>query len=175
MFNPYHHFFFSNGFLYAPPPSEPFKPVSEPRLVVFLPNDTGASEELVTGSVRPGEIGAGDRASASAFWFNAESAFLGCDNKGPEPCVMTISAFSYDKSSTNEILKHQQNVTIPACLATDDCSLQHVDFDAEMTALSGIEIRAFVGVSQRIWFMDNLAMSWYNNTCAAGLLRQESR
>jgi hypothetical protein len=39
--NPYHHLTFSDGYVYAPAPSEPYAPVSSPHLAVFLSNATG--------------------------------------------------------------------------------------------------------------------------------------
>lgn len=125
--------------------------------------------------MRPGELGAGDRASESAFWFNAYSAYLGCDNQGPEDCEMVINGFTYQDFSQEEVLTYQQNATIPACTAMQDCKLQLVEFAKVMTGLTGLQITAFVGGAKRIWFMDNLSMGWYNNTCAAGLLRQRSQ
>ncbi|KAI4794334.1 hypothetical protein E4T44_12515, partial [Aureobasidium sp. EXF-8845] len=66
--NPYHHMYFSNGFVYAPPPSLPFLPVSSPHLVMFVANETDNHSE---GGQLSGEIGAGRRRSSSAFWFDA--------------------------------------------------------------------------------------------------------
>ncbi|GAB7357138.1 hypothetical protein MBLNU459_g7933t1 [Dothideomycetes sp. NU459] len=175
VFNPYHHLFFSNGFVYIPPPTDPFPPISPPRLIMFLTNDTGPTSSTDAGLEQSGEIGTGDRASSSAFWFNTYSAYLGCDNEGPDPCIMQISGFVWQASSNTEISAYQQNVTIPACPGLVDCRLRQTSFSSAMTGLSGIRIQALVGDEKRAWYMDNLAMGWYNNTCSAGLLRQMSR
>lgn len=53
------------------------------------------SSEPFAGNVLPGEIGAGPCASVNAYWFNAYSAFFGCDD-GPADCVMQISGYQYD-------------------------------------------------------------------------------
>lgn len=176
VFNPYHHLYFSNGYVYIPPPTDPFPPISEPRLVMFLTNETGASDNVDAGDLRPGEISAGKYASESAFWFNAYSAYLGCDNAGPGDCTMLISGYAYyDASPSDQVLVHQFNATLPPCPGMKNCTLSKVDFPAEFEGLSGIQVEAFKGNETKMWFMDNLSMGWYNNTCAAGLLRQRSQ
>lgn len=142
---------------------------------MFLTNDTGPTSSTDAGLERPGEIGTGVRSSVSAFWFNVYSAYLGCDNEGPSSCIMQISAYIWQASSESEILAYQQNVMLPSCPGFNDCKLEKVNFATSMTGLSGIRIQAFVGGQQKMWFMDNLAMGWYNNTCSAGLLRQSTR
>lgn len=141
---------------------------------MFLTNETGPTSSTDAGLERSGEIGTGDRASSSAFWFNAYSAYLGCDNDGPDACIMQISAYVWQASSNSEILAYQQNATLPPCPGFKDCKLEQVNFATSMKGLSGVRIQAFVGTEQKMWFMDNLAMGWYNNTCSAGLIRQMS-
>lgn len=175
VFNPYHHMYFSNGYVYLPPPREPFSPISEPRLIMFLTNETGPSNNPNAGGQRPGEIGAGDRASESAYWFNAYSAYLGCDNEGPDDCTMQISGYVWQSGTQDDVLAFRQNISLPACPDYQNCKLQQVEFNKNMVGLSGIQIQAFVKDEQRMWFMDDLAMGWYNNTCEAGLLRMMSR
>lgn len=174
VFNPYHHLYFSNGFVYMPPPSDPFPPISQPRLVMFLTNETGPTSSPDARGEHAGEIGAGDRASESAFWFNAYSAYLGCDNEGPENCTMQVSGYKY-KGGQKESLAHQANFTIEGCPKFKDCHLKKVKFPREMVGLSGVQFQAFVGGKKRAFFMDDLALGWSNNTCAAGLLRSKSR
>lgn len=176
VFNPYHHLTFSNGFVYIPPPTDPFPPVSAPPLIMFLTNETGPSNNPDAGLVRPGEISAGVYSSNSAFWFNAYSAYLACDNSGPDDCTMSISGYTYLTGTDNdETLAYQHNVTILPCPGYKDCHLQKVDFPPMFKGLSGLQIQAYVGGEQKMWFMDDLSMGWSNNTCAAGLLRQRSR
>jgi len=69
------------------------------------------------------------------------------------------------------------NVEIPACktLTSENCQLQKVEFPQSFRSLTGLQIQAFTGNQQRMFFMDDLAMAWSNNTCAAGLLRQSSQ
>ncbi|KAL1306693.1 hypothetical protein AAFC00_005363 [Neodothiora populina] len=174
VFNPYHHLYFANGYVYIPPPSDPFPPVSEPRLVMFLTNETGPSDNPGAGGEHVGEIGAGDRASQSAFWFNAYSAYLGCDNAGPEDCTVQVSGYVF-QGSGKEVMAYQQNFTLPGCPGFDNCRLKHVFFPKSMVGLSGLQFQASVNGEHRVFFMDNLSLGWYNNTCAAGLMRTRSK
>lgn len=177
VFNPYHHMFFSNGYAYAPPPSDPYPPISAPRLAVFLPNASAISDSTGSpdaGGERPGELGAGPRASLNAFWFNAYSAYLGCDNSGTQPCSLQISGYAWN--GTDESLVAQQTATLPACADMVNCTLTQVVFDEGFSHnLTGLQFAATVGGIMQVFYMDNLSMGWYNNTCAAGLQRQMSR
>ncbi|PSK46475.1 hypothetical protein B9Z65_5443 [Elsinoe australis] len=175
VFSPYHHFVFSQGYVYAPLPETPFQAVTPPHLAVFITNETGAPNVPSPGFVRPGEIGAGARLSDQAHWFNAYSAYLGCDNTDSPGCMYEISGYVYDRSSRAEILAYQSNVTVPACPTLHDCLLTFVDFPLDMRGLSGFQIRAFAGDQQRIWFMDELALGWWDNSCEAGQIRTRSR
>lgn len=141
---------------------------------MFLTNETGPSNNPHAGGQRAGEIGAGNRASNSAFWFNAYGAYLGCDNEGPDECVMQISGYTWQKDGEEELLAYQQNVTLPPCPDYKDCKLTPITFAGSMKGLSGIRFQAFVNGDQRMWYIDDLALGWYNNTCSAGLLRVRS-
>ncbi|KAI9881181.1 MAG: hypothetical protein M1830_007159 [Pleopsidium flavum] len=179
IFNPYHHLDFSGGYSYAPPPTDPFQPISPPHLAVFAANlsgltplDFGAPD---AGSEALGEFGAGDRAYDSAYWIDAYGAAMGCDNKGPEDCIVTFSGFAYSESSHQEVLKTSLNVSIPPCPALKNCILHPVSLGYGFTGLSGLSILARVADKPVIWFMDDVQLAWSNNTCAAGLERSESR
>jgi len=175
IFSPYHHFTFSQGYVYAPLPKTPFQAVSPPHLAVFVTNSSGAPDVPSSGFVRPGELGAGYRLSQSAYWFNAYSAYLGCDYSNPTGCIYEVSGYIYDSASQTEVLAYQTNLTVPGCTKLMDCQLSFVEFPNDYQGLSGLQIRAFGREDQRIWFMDELALGWYDNTCSAGLLRSRSR
>ena len=173
IFSPYHHFDFSEGYVYAPRPAEPYQPVSKPHLAVFLTNGTGASNAVTGGYIHPGEIGS-EVTAMDAFWFNAFSVYLGCDNAGPDVCRFEISGYTFTGFSEDEVLAYQQNATTSPCPSRKNCQLEQVIFPSEIKGLSGLQIRAFVGEEQRIWFMDNLELGWYNTSCAAGLQRAQA-
>lgn len=125
--------------------------------------------------VKPGEFGDGPRDSMSAYWFDAYSAWLGCDDEGPEPCTMVMKAYTWSPYAKAEILSYSQNVTMPPCPGFKNCHLRQVSFPASFRSLSGLQIQAFVGKEERMFFMDDLALHWSNSSCAAGLQRQMSQ
>ncbi|CAD0083442.1 unnamed protein product [Aureobasidium vineae] len=175
VFNPYHHMYFSDGFVYAPPPTLPFLPVSSPRLVMFVANKTSDNENHSEGGQVSGEIGAGTRRSSSAFWFNARSAYLGCDNHSAYQCKLQITGLVYNEHTKSEVAAFHQTVSLLSCLLPDNCELKKVYFDSSMKELSGLRIQASANEEPVSWFMDNLALGWSDNTCAAGLLRGRSQ
>ncbi|XTI88053.1 hypothetical protein V2W45_1520482 [Cenococcum geophilum] len=157
IFNPYHHLFFANGYV-------TFSPTSALNVAMFFPGPTLLSSEPFAGNVLPGEIGAGPCASVNAYWFNAYSAFFGCDD-GPADCVMQIS-----------VLEAQENAMIPTCHGFKNCHLTPVTFSGHSRNLSGIQFDAFInGTGPQVFMMDSLAMGWVNNTCSVGILRIRNR
>ena len=88
---------------------------------------------------------------------------------------MVLSGYTWNQAAKTEVLSYTQNATIPACVDFKDCHLQKVDFPESFRGLSGLQIQAFVENEQKIFFMDDLALHWSNNTCAAGMLRQSSQ
>ncbi|KAK4903407.1 hypothetical protein LTR27_000338 [Elasticomyces elasticus] len=166
--NPYHHLTFSDGYVYAPQPSEPYLPSSEPHLAVFLANGTGVTAR----SVQPGEIGDGPYESNSAFWFDAFSAMMGCDNAGPDPCTIVFTGYTYSAAAKDEIATYTQNATVAPCPALNNCPLQPVSFPTSFRSLSGVRMQAFVGNEQRMFLLDDMELGWSNNTCQAGMTRQ---
>jgi hypothetical protein len=94
MKNPYHHLFYANGYTYVPDKWEPYPAISQPNIAMFLPL-TGRllPNTAFAGTLLPGEIGAGPRASVPAYWFNAYSGYFGCALNGLEPCRLRISGY----------------------------------------------------------------------------------
>lgn len=126
------------------------------------------------GFIRPGEFGDGGSAAQSAFWFNIYSAWLGCDNSGPEPCTYVLTAYTFNAATQSEQQLGTTNATTPACPGFQDCHLEQVTFPSTFQGLSGVQIQAYKGQDQVMFFMDDVSMGWYNNTCAAGLQRLRS-
>lgn len=174
MKNPYHHLFYANGFTYVPDKWEPYPAVSQPNVAMFLPL-TGRllPNTPFAGSLLPGEIGAGPRASVNAYWFNAFSGYFGCALNGLTPCTLRISGYRYDTVLKEEVLVVEQNATIPACWGYINCRLTQIFFSDQFRTLSGIQFNAYtykLGIPQ-VHMMDDLNLEWYNNTCSAGILR----
>ncbi|KAF2147036.1 uncharacterized protein K452DRAFT_282023 [Aplosporella prunicola CBS 121167] len=175
VWNPYHHLIFANGYGYVPPPNEPFKPVSAPHMAIFLPNQTTtALEHPHAGILPPGGIGAGPRASQSAWWFDVYSSYFACDT-ATEPCTIQAIGYQYKPNIKEEYPRVMQNFSIPACPKnfTTECELKKVDFEPGFRALSSIQFQAFFegNSSRQVFVMDDLALGWANNTCEAGLMR----
>ncbi|KAI5269747.1 hypothetical protein E4T47_06859 [Aureobasidium subglaciale] len=184
IFNPYHHMYFSDGFVYAAPGSRPFGgSASDRRLVMFVANNTGDSDNHNEGGQLPGEFGAGIRRSSSAFWFNAHSALIGCDGLDTSAdCTVQITGLVYNNETKAEFAAFEQTVMLPPCsphtgnIAMINCQLTEVRFAQSMQELSGLRVQAFSNAgTARSWFMGDLTLGWSNNTCAAGLLRGRSQ
>jgi hypothetical protein len=179
IFSPYHHLTFSQGYIHAGSPKQPFAPHSGDQLAVFLASANGTNDtawhqpgfSANSPRTEPGEITDGPYDGMPAFWFNARGAWLGCDNDGPEPCVFNITGWTWNSQLTNEVATYNTLVEIPPCPAFENCQLQHVDFPESFRGLSGIQIQAFANNKPRMFFMDDLELSWSDNTCAAGMQR----
>ncbi|MCJ1398743.1 hypothetical protein MMC11_001944 [Xylographa trunciseda] len=179
IFNPYHHLVWSQGFAYAPPPSDPFPPISPPQLAVFVTNQSANVHPVnLTSPPGPGddvdgEFGAGPNFGNSAFWINAYSAYLGCANAGPEDCEMTINGYALDAAFANNVLVARQTVYQPPCVGLVNCALMKVTFTQDFQNLTGLQVIASVGTNPLMytWYMDNLEVGWADNSCEAGTIR----
>lgn len=68
LINPYHHLFWASGYTEVPDKWEPYPAISQPNVAMFLPL-TGRlfPNQPFTGTLLPGEMGAGPRASVDAY------------------------------------------------------------------------------------------------------------
>nr|OQO30623.1 hypothetical protein B0A51_03563 [Rachicladosporium sp. CCFEE 5018] len=177
IWNPYHHLTFADGCVYAPLPKEPYSPHSGSKLAVFLGNGTGKTlspSAMSPGSTggEPGEISNGQYDGNTAFWFDARTAWVGCDNLGPASCLLNVTGYIWDANINDDIGAHKTQYTVPPCPQQQNCQLVPITFPPSFRALTGLQIQAFVGEQQRMFFLDDLALGWSNDTCAAGLTRQ---
>jgi len=174
MKNPYHHLFYANGFAYVPDKWEPYAAISQPNIALFLP--LGGSllpNSAFAGTLLPGELGAGPRASVDAYWFNAYSGYFGCALNGITPCSLRVYGYRYHGALGREVLVAEQEFTLPACPGYVHCRLTRVTLGAGFEGLSGIQFKAFtqhLGIPQ-MFMMDNVQLGWWNNSCSAGILR----
>jgi hypothetical protein len=130
--------------------------------------------ENYTGQLQPyqdvnGMFGAGDNYANSAFWFNAESAWIGCENPGPGLTLLTVSGYRFISEAQGTGLKVRQNFYQPPCAAQKNCPLLPLDFGPNFTNLSALQIEATLhGSSVPVtWYMDDLQLTWSNNSCEA--------
>jgi hypothetical protein len=172
--NPYHHLFYANGYTDVPDKWEPYPAISQPNIAMFLPlSGRLLPNQPFTGFLLPGELGAGPRASVSAYWFNAYSGYFGCALNGITPCLLRISGYRYDGVLKEEVLVAEQNTTIRPCSGYIGCRLTQISFNDEFRGLSGIQFNAYtagLGIPQA-HMLDDLQLEWYNNSCSAGILR----
>lgn len=151
-------------------PRDPFPPVSPPQLAVYrtdLQVSFDGSSDV--GLESTGEIGAGPRASDSAYWIDAFSLWLGCENFGASDCVITINGYDSDHSTRVA----STTVTQPPCPGAD-CKLAFIKLPDTFRNLIGIHILATVDLKLTTYYFDDLNLGWSNNSCAAQQTRSSS-
>jgi hypothetical protein len=129
------------------------------------------------GTVPDNAFGAGPRAYNSDYWFNAESAYVGCDNGATDPsitCDFVATAYQWDPVNFEEIVIATEHYPQPPCTDFKNCTLSQIFFDSRFEQLSSLSFYAIVQGLQKIFWIDTMELSWYNNTCAAGLARISS-
>lgn len=175
VFNPYHQFDFSDGFVVVPPPTDPYLPSSPPLLLEFIPNFNinGTNTQVGPNSAEEGysgQISDGDGDRTGCFRFNVYGASFGCDSQGPE-CGFTFSGYQLN-ASRKEVQIASQSIAVPACPALANCTLTPVTLDKSFENLAFVRINVTVAQQTKIWWMDDLRLGWYNNSCTTGLCRQ---
>jgi hypothetical protein len=178
LFNPYHKFYFSDGFTIVPPPTDPYLPSSGRLLTEFIP-DFNAN---ITIPVVPvgmangvtGDIGNGRNRALECFDFNARGASLGCDSKGPD-CNWQFTGTVWNASIATEQEVVTQHISTSACPSLINCTLVPILLDANFRNLSSLRINVTVAGEPKIWWMDDLLLAWTDDSCDAGLCRQAHR
>lgn len=165
---PYHHMLFSNGYVLAPKPAEPFQPVSPPYVAAFVDPVKAKAPTNTPNTIEPGEF-AEDNGGNPSFWFDPVSAAVGCDSPSSD-CTLEATAWAWNSSIQDESPLHQHNYTLPPCQG-EDCKLKQIDFPDNFANLTGVQFRAIADSKPRMFFVDNLNMRWSNNSCAAGQQR----
>lgn len=155
-----------------PPPSVPFLPHSGEQLAIYragsglnVNGSPGAGLELV------GEFGSGPRAPYSAFWIDAFSFWIGCENEGPSDCELTINGYELSSSTRTAF----QDVTIPPCPGLENCELTYVELGDDFRNLTGLQILAAVDRQLTVYYLDDVSLAWSNNSCAAQAQRNTVR
>jgi hypothetical protein len=172
--NPYDYMVWGDGWGYVPPPNDPFPPQSGPLLAQWDPsiNNTVLGSPNA-GSIPPGSIGAWRR-NDKHYWFNANSAWVGCDNSATNlslTCDFVATAYQWNNLSQTETVIATQHFHIPPCPDFVKCQLTKIQFNFQFFELSTIQFYANVqGRISKFW-MDSIEMDWYDNSCDAGLAR----
>jgi hypothetical protein len=176
--SPYDKFDWSNGFVVVPPPTDPYLPESAPNLLEFIPNFNVSGTD-VNGPHGPntrefdysGDFAGADRGVTGCFHFNFYGAALGCDSRGPD-CDFTFTGFHLDPATGKEVPFTSQDLSVPACPPLVNCVLSPVTLDDSFQNLTKIRMNVTVASQPKIWWMDDVSMGWFDNSCAKGLCRQ---
>ncbi|KAI6711837.1 hypothetical protein JHW43_005642 [Diplocarpon mali] len=181
LFSPYHKFDFSNGFSVVPPPVDPYLPESKPLLVEFIPNFTVNHTTPASGPNSrqggfSGEIGNADHGATGCFSFNFYGASFGCDSNGPD-CDFTFTGLKYDRESgeTNPVTTQQLSVAACPDLKSLDCLLTSVTLDVTFQNLDSVRLNVTVQGEPKIWWVDDIRLGWFDNTCEQGICRDLAR
>lgn len=163
IFNPYRKLYWADHFGYVPPPSDPYPPASPPQLAVYRASGTASDGSPDAGLEVSGEIGAGPRSSDSAYWIDAHSAAIGCSDGSSSACLLTVHGYVLGQGEPQVT----QIVELPSCPGFRDCSLTDVSFAPEFRNLTGLQMNAAIGNTAVNYYIDDMSLSWSNNSCGA--------
>ena len=173
----YDHFYWSPCWSYVPPPNEPYPPQNGTHLAecVIDPANNKTIADSPAADTPDGTFGGADRASDDRYWFTARSAYVGCDNGSNDTsvtCDFVATGYEWNVAANREFVAVTQHFSLPPCPNNENCQLQQIVFGGQFTALSSLNFYANVQGQVKIFFIDTIALTWFNNTCAAGLARQ---
>lgn len=174
VFNPYHQFDFSDGFTVVPPPIDAYLPSSGPLLLEFIPSFVRGLKGSGPNTAEvgfAGQISDGDHAITGCFVFNMYGASFGCNSTGP-PCDFTFTGLHYDIKTDVVTPVTSQTVSISSCPALSQCHLAPIVLDDTFVGLNAVQIKAAAAGAPLGWWMDDLKLGWFDNSCSAGLCRQ---
>jgi hypothetical protein len=121
-------------------------------------------------------FGAGPRESIDAYWFSAHSAYVACDydaGNWNNTCHFSVTAWVWN--GVEEVPLCTDAYEIPLCHKDEGCQLHQIPFPTSYVGLTSLNFSATVGEESRTFYVDDLSLEWYNNTCEAGLTRISSR
>ncbi|KAI9643274.1 hypothetical protein NHQ30_007890 [Ciborinia camelliae] len=179
LLNPYHHFTFSDGFKVVPPANPlPYVPATAPLFLEFLPSLDVVGSDVSTGVNTQyynwsGQIGTGDKEQTGCFQFNFYAAWVGCIHSGVE-CIFKFSGYKYDTTLKTTSQVAYQEFTVPDCPSSSGCTLTRVGLDSSFKDLSHVLVNANSASYPKLWWMDELALGWYDNHCSVGTCRATS-
>lgn len=161
-----------------PPPTAAYLPSSPPLMLEFVPDLSGNGTNPEAGYNTAaygfsGQISDGDHGLTGCFTFNMYSATFGCNSTGP-PCEFTFTGLQYDVATDGVSPITSQTISVTACPTLVDCKLRRIMLDDTFVDLNAIRIRAAAGTTPQGWWMDDLHLGWFNNSCTTGLCRQNA-
>lgn len=161
-----------------PPPTAAYLPSSPPLMLEFVPDLSGNGTNPEAGYNTAaygfsGQISDGDHGLTGCFTFNMYSATFGCNSTGP-PCEFTFTGLQYDVATDGVSPITSQTISVTACPTLVDCKLRRIMLDDTFVDLNAIRIRAAAGTTPQGWWMDDLHLGWFNNSCTTGLCRHNA-
>jgi hypothetical protein len=120
-----------------------------------------------------GQISDGDHGLTGCFTFNIYSVTIGCNSTGL-PCDFTFTGLHYEVGTAAVTSITSQSITIPACQGLVNCRLEQVVLDHTFVDLNAVQIKAAVDGAPIGWWMDDLQLGWFNNSCSTGLCREST-
>jgi len=172
VFEPYHRFWYSEGFTVVPPPVASYRPSSGNLMLQYTPSS-------ISNTSRPesypdmGDIGVGPQMYSSCFQFNFTGVNLGCESK-EAPCSFTFTGYRYDHFQTRPELVATQKVSVPICTKDTGCALTPVTL-SNFNGLTSFTITAGVNGKATVWWADDFTFGWSQNDCDSGACRSRVR
>lgn len=155
-------------------PAVPYLPASPSHLAVYIPTNDSATDNNDgspdAGLEVPGEFGSGPNSAYNEFWFNISSASFGCKDISPT-VECAINVIGYVWNGTEQVKGPSYASLIQSCPTGANCTMQALDLGNQFVGLSGLQIQAFVNAVEVPFYLDDVEMGWYNDSCAAGLER----
>jgi len=168
--NPYHRFWFSRGYGFAPPPSSPYRPSSSKMMVQY--DQAVFANGTVDGTA---QIDLGPQRDNPCLHFNLLSFDLGC-NSTQAACRFNITGLRNLGDPQLDVPVVSNVFNVSACPSQTNCSLSRVTVGSAYSNLTSINIQLTVGNSTtETWWGDDLQLGWTNNTCASANCRSRVR
>ncbi|KAK7942925.1 uncharacterized protein PG986_012038 [Apiospora aurea] len=160
LLSPYHRFWFSEGI-------EVVKSQSSGKLVLQYQQPT---MDMANGAENSANFSTGPKQASDCFAFNLYGIRLGCSSSESE-CLFTLKGHRLDTESFADIEVAAQIVHVPAC-SSSDCNLQSVPV-LNFKSLTSVSISLKVESEDQMWWADEVALGWSNNSCEKAECRTE--
>ncbi|KAH6668686.1 hypothetical protein F5X68DRAFT_52880, partial [Plectosphaerella plurivora] len=169
LYNPYHRFWFSRGFVVAPPPTVPYVPTSGGKLLEFVP--PVIVDGTTTTTLDASQFGVGIDAATDCFRFNFHGANLGCDATGEgQFCEFTFTGYRFNATLNAEEQVMSQLAWVPSCPDLVDCPLTPLIVEG-FNDISSVLVTVRVDGQAASWWADDVRVGWFDNSCEAGRCR----
>lgn len=173
LFNPYHKWWFSEGFVVVQDTETPYRSSSGNQMIEFIPSSL-SNGRFNNSSHDLAMISVGRKGSNPCFRFNLYSLSLGCPRDLPEPvCDFSIRGMRYNETTHREEgTGTDEDVQTVRCDQAR-CDLSLTEFDTYKNITSFI-VKATSGNETQRWFADDLSLGWTDSSCEAAECRERA-